>query len=132
MLSRRPPKVKSPVRSNTPWRQAVQFAFWLAFTGVMVMALKPSPGDGAGFWDKAQHFTAFYVLAALGAVAFARRPVWVLAAALVALGGLIEGLQATPLIHRDAEFSDWIADGLGVACALGPMLLPRLRRALTS
>ena len=80
-------------------------------------------------WDKAEHFAGFYILAALGAVAFPRlRAVW-LAAGLVALGGAIEVVQGLPMVARDSDVKDWIADTVAVACALGPLLIAGWRDA---
>jgi peptidoglycan/LPS O-acetylase OafA/YrhL len=78
-------------------------------------------------WDKAEHFVGFYALAALGAFAFPRlKAVW-LAAALIALGGGIEVVQGLPMVARDSDVKDWIADTLAVACALGPLVIARWR-----
>lgn len=108
-------------------RRSALIAFFAATALVLYMALRPVPDTPGGIWDKAQHFIAFYVLAGLGALGFAKRSTWLLAVGLVVLGALIEILQGTPLIHRDAEFFDLVADTLGVGAALCPMLLPTLR-----
>lgn len=78
-------------------------------------------------WDKAEHFVGFYILAALGAFAFPRlKAVW-LAAGLIALGGAIEIVQGLPMVGRDSDVKDWIADTIAVACALGPLIIARWR-----
>ena len=78
-------------------------------------------------WDKAEHFVGFYILAAIGAFAFPRlKAVW-LALGLVALGGAIEIVQGLPMVARDSDVKDWIADTLAVACALGPLIIARWR-----
>jgi hypothetical protein len=120
------------VRSPVLYRQAVQAAFWVFLALVLYLALRPVTDQGGGIWDKALHFSAFYVLTALGAAAFARRALWTLAIGLVALGGAIELLQATPMINRDAEWGDLVADAIGVAAVLAPMLLLRMRTWLAA
>jgi hypothetical protein len=74
-------------------------------------------------WDKAEHFIAFYALTGLGAAAFPRRRVWVIAVLLSAFGALIEIVQGLAIVHRDRDFWDWVADTLAIIAALSPMLL---------
>lgn len=78
-------------------------------------------------WDKAEHFLGFYVLGALGAFAFPRLKIVWLAAGLIALGGLIEVVQGLPMVARDSDVKDWLADTVAVACALGPLVIARWR-----
>lgn len=79
-------------------------------------------------WDKAEHAVAWFVLTASGLLLFPRRPGRIGAFAL-AFGGLVELLQALLPFGRDADWRDWIADGLGVAAALSAgAVLRRLRR----
>jgi VanZ family protein len=73
-------------------------------------------------WDKAEHFLAYFLLALLLGTAlmltFPRRrkiPVWVLLIGFV-YGAVDEVVQ--PLVQRDAELADWIADALGVWTAV--------------
>lgn len=80
-------------------------------------------------WDKAEHFTAFYVLMVLAALAFPRRSLAVIAIALSALGAGIEVVQAMPFVARDSDVWDWVADTLAIGAALLPLLLPRWRKA---
>ncbi len=80
-------------------------------------------------WDKAEHFIAFYALTGLAAAAFPRRNILLIAALLSAFGALIELVQGTPLVHRDMDFWDWVADTLAISAALAPMLLVWWRQA---
>lgn len=80
-------------------------------------------------WDKAEHFTAFYLLTVLAAAAFPRRPVLGIAIALSLLGAGIELVQALPFVARDSDFWDWFADTLAILAALLPLVLPRWREA---
>jgi hypothetical protein len=36
---------------------------------------------------------------------------------------LIEFVQGLPMVHRDRDFWDWVADTLAIIAALSPMLL---------
>jgi len=74
-------------------------------------------------WDKATHFIAFYVLTGLAVAAFPRQNLFVVAALLSAFGALIEIVQGLPMVHRDKDFWDWVADTLAICSALAPMLL---------
>ncbi len=79
-------------------------------------------------WDKAEHFLAFYGLTGLAAAAFPRRKLLVIALSLSAFGALIEYVQGLPIVHRDRDFWDWVADTLAIIAALAPMLLVWWRR----
>lgn len=79
-------------------------------------------------WDKAEHFTAFYVLTILAAAAFPRRPLLVIAVALSLLGAGIEVVQGLPFIARDCDIWDWVADTLAIAAVCLPLALPRWRK----
>jgi hypothetical protein len=74
-------------------------------------------------WDKATHFIAFYGLTGLAVAAFPKRRLGVIAALLSAFGALIELVQGLPMVHRDRDFWDWVADSIAIGCALAPMLL---------
>ena len=79
-------------------------------------------------WDKAEHFIAFYALTGLAAAAFPTRHVLLIAALLSGFGALIEVVQGLPIVHRDEDIWDWVADTLAIAAALAPMLLVEWRR----
>lgn len=83
-------------------------------------------------WDKATHFIAFYVLTGLAVAAFPKQNLFVVAACLSAFGALIEIVQGLPLVHRDRDFWDWVADTIAIGCALAPMLLFWWRRQVRS
>ncbi len=79
-------------------------------------------------WDKAEHFIAFYALTGLAVAAFPRRHLLIIAISLSGFGALIEIVQGLPLVHRDRDFWDWVADTLAIGAALAPMLLVWWRR----
>lgn len=79
-------------------------------------------------WDKAEHFIAFYALTGLAVAAFPKRKLVLIAALLSGFGALIEIVQGLPLVHRDRDFWDWVADSVAIAAALSPMILVWWRR----
>lgn len=79
-------------------------------------------------WDKAEHFIAFYGLTGLAVAAFPRYPILVIAVLLSGFGALIEYVQGLPMVHRDRDFWDWVADTVAIAAALSPMILVWWRR----
>ena len=102
--------------------------FVAASAYALARALLPD-NDSAGLipWDKAKHFIVFYVLTALAVVALPASRFWRIGAVLLAFGGLIEILQALPVIGRDASAGDILADACGVCAVFGPMLIARWR-----
>jgi VanZ family protein len=114
---------------STPSRPA---AALFALTALLVawFCLTPAttlvPDEGQ--IDKVEHFGAYLLLAGLGFAALRRRS-WRLAAALLAYGVLIEGLQAWLPTGRSASLWDGVANagGVGVAWLAWPMM-ERVRR----
>ena len=74
-------------------------------------------------WDKAEHFIAFYGLAGLAAAAFPKRNLIIIALLLSGFGAFIEFVQGLPMVHRDQDVWDWVADSIAIVAALSPMLL---------
>jgi hypothetical protein len=83
-------------------------------------------------WDKAEHFIAFYGLTGLAVASFPKRNLLLIAGLLSACGALIELVQALPIVHRDCDFWDWVADSTAIIAALAPMLLVWWRRQVGS
>jgi VanZ family protein len=98
----------------THWR----FFFWATVLAVLILSLMPpAPKMPDTGWDKSNHLLAFAALAALGMQAFPGRQRGLLVA-LLAYGGLIEGLQSlTP--YRFADWADLLADAVGVLLGWG-------------
>lgn len=97
----------------------LRVAFWLAALFALVMATLPKPPQLPGApSDKIQHIIAFIVLAGLAAAAYRRTSLVVIAAGLSAFGALIEFLQALPMLHRDSDVRDWLADTAASAVVL--------------
>jgi len=99
------------------WRAA----FALLAAAVAYLALTPIPPHAVDTgWDKLNHFLAFGALGVSCSFSGPRSRGWLLATsvALLAFGGAIEWLQLQ-VPGRDAEWGDLLADGVGIACALG-------------
>lgn len=104
-------------------RQAARWLFWPGVALVIWGELTPNPPDVAqDVWDKAEHFTAYFGLAAMAMLVLAVRGA-PLRTRLLALAGIwllgvtLEIVQA--FVGRDAELGDVAANSLGV---IGGML----------
>lgn len=105
----------------------IRLLFWTAALFALVMALLPHPPHVPGDPnDKIQHMAAFATLGLLSGVAYPRVAVLRLMAGLSLFGALIEVAQAIPMLHRDSDPLDWLADT--VACAVVLALLHWRRR----
>jgi VanZ family protein len=94
-------------------------SFWGATTFAFVMAVLPHPPEVPGVQsDKVQHILAFVVLAGLGAAAYPKMGLARLGFALSCFGALIELVQAIPALHRDSDFTDWVADTIAASAVL--------------
>lgn len=110
----------------------MRIAFWLAVLLAVGLAILPQPPklgmDSLG--DKFAHMLAFATLSVLAILAFPRASRWRMAERLSFLGALIEVVQALPVLGRDCDIRDWIADTLAIAIVMAVMhlVLPRLRK----
>lgn len=114
----------------------LRLSFWAALLFAVTMAVLPHPPDfGTNqMGDKFNHMLAFAVLSALAALSFPRADLWRLAERLSFVGALIEVVQALPMLGRDCDIRDWIADTLSIVVVMAVMrtILPRLRGAETA
>ncbi|HXR95536.1 MAG TPA: VanZ family protein [Rhizomicrobium sp.] len=92
-------------------------SLWLFWPGVALIAwgeLTPHPPDVDSLiaWDKAQHFIAYFGLAAMATMVLGlnRRLAWAILGVIL-LGAGLEILQA--YTGRDPELADFIANSLG-------------------
>jgi len=111
------------------WRasQTARALFWAAACFAFVMAVLPHPPQVPGEPnDKVQHITAFATLALLGSFAYPRTALLRLLAGLSLFGAFIEVVQAIPVLHRDTDVLDWLADTVAVVVML---LIVRWRRS---
>ena len=100
--------------------------FWVAIVISFLAAINPQPPQlPRQPNDKVQHIMAFLMLGALAFFAFPRvRPV-ILLAWLSAFGAFIEFVQMIPVLHRDGDILDWIADTVAAAVILTTLHLFR-------
>ena len=100
-------------------RRLLPYAFWVAMVFGFVMAILPKPVALPGNpSDKVQHIVAFLVLAALASLAYPRARKFKVGLGLSAYGALIEFTQMIPVLNRDAELLDWIADTVAASIVL--------------
>ncbi len=100
----------------------LRLVFWAAGLFALVMALLPHPPEVPGNpSDKVQHVLAFAVLGVLGSLGYFRVSALRLIGGLSLFGAMIEVLQAIPVLHRDSDPLDWLADT--VACGLVILLV---------
>jgi VanZ family protein len=94
---------------------------WVAIVVAVVMALMPHPPSLPidGYGDKFQHMLAFATIALLAGLGYRATPLWRLAEHLSFLGALIEVGQSMPILGRDCDIRDWIADTAAVLVVLG-------------
>ena len=105
----------------TEWRgsRAARVIFWTAAAFAFVMAVLPHPPEVPGNPnDKVQHIAAFATLSLLGSFAYPRTPLVSLLMRLSLFGAFIEVVQAIPVLHRDSDILDWLADTAAVAVVL--------------
>lgn len=92
----------------------------------------PRLGGGLFPWDKADHFSAFFVLTGLAMVAFPRQSLWRIAAAMAAIGAAIELIQGLPWVGRDCDVWDWVAELVAISAVYAVILAARMRRTLAN
>src|SRR6185503_16921458 len=104
------------------------FAAALLFTLTMAWLPHPPPVP----WqedDKFWHVLAFVTLSALACFAFPAAPLARIGERLSFLGALIELVQNLPVLHRDCDIRDWIADTAAVVVTLAIVAGIRRMRA---
>ena len=104
-------------------------AFWAAAAFAFVMAVLPHPPAVPGNPnDKVQHIAAFATLSLLASFAYPQTTLVALLMRLSLFGAFIEVVQAIPVLHRDSDVKDWLADTAAVAVVL--LFVWRRRRAV--
>jgi hypothetical protein len=111
-------------------RKLAPYLFWAALAIAFACAVAPQPPALPGNpSDKVQHMLAFAVLGGLAWLAYPGLSRWRILIGLSAFGALIELVQGTPLVHRDAQLLDWVADTVAAVAVLAFMaLLSRIAR----
>lgn len=101
------------------WQGWIRLVFWLALAVTLIMALLPNPPAlPMQATDKVQHMAAFSALTFLAALGFPSLRLRVIFVSMAALGLAIEVLQMIPILHRDAQAADWLADCAATAATL--------------
>jgi VanZ family protein len=106
----------------SPRTRAWRWLLSVLAAAIAVLALMPAPPEQASLgWDKLNHVAAFAALALCAVFGWRSSRVARLAVlvALLAYGGVIELLQLH-VPNRSAEWSDLLADGIGIG--LGALL----------
>jgi hypothetical protein len=111
-----PPIAANPINLGRPLPRLL---FWAGMVLAFVMAVMPTP-PALPVSDKLQHAAAFLVLALLGRWAYPKTRKRTLLLGLAAFGALIEIVQALPIVGRDSDPLDWVAD---VSAALAVFLI---------
>lgn len=108
----------------THWRPAVLAVFAVALAFTLVMALLPHPPNPLrAMGDKYQHMLAFTTLSLLAAYGFPGVRLVTIGERLSFVGALIEVAQALPVINRDCDLFDWVADTGAIAVTLALVAL---------
>jgi hypothetical protein len=116
--------VKRQGRVSGPVRRLAPYLFWVALIVAFVFAVLPKPPMLPGNpTDKVQHMLAFAVLAGLAWLGYPGLSRWRILTGLSAFGALIELVQGTSLVHRDAQFLDWVADTIAAVAVLALVAL---------
>lgn len=111
-------------------QRAARIALFLAASFAFVMAALPHPPPLPGQpSDKVMHMLTFATLGALAAYGFRLQTFATLFLGLTGFGALIELVQAIPMLHRDSELMDLIADMVAALAALLAVRWIMARRA---
>ena len=102
-------------------------AVFVAAVGFTLYAALVPGDDAQGLipWDKAKHFVVFYGLTFLATLALPRSRFWKIGIVLLGFGIAIEILQGLPIVGRDADLFDVVADGCGIGFFFGPIVVRR-------
>lgn len=118
--------MKAPMSLLIPRKiNRLGFAVFVAAV-VFTLYAALAPGDdsqGLIPWDKAKHFIVFYGLTFLATLALPRSRFWKIGIVLLGFGIGIEILQGLPIIGRDADVFDVVADTCGIGFFFGPILV---------
>ena len=113
------------VTSRLIWRLILLAALVFAVT----MALLPHPPKVPIDSDKYQHMLVFGTLTILSVLAFPQTPLLRIGERLSFLGAMIEVVQSIPVLHRDCDIMDWVAD---TAVIIGMLVVVAISRRLRS
>jgi hypothetical protein len=104
-------------------------AFWGAFVFTLYMACHPQPPQPGGVSDKGLHILAFTVLTTLAVFAYPRTRLLRIGLLLALFGISIELIQLVPVLHRDGNIADLVADLIAISATLALATLHRNKSA---
>ncbi|HEU4820548.1 MAG TPA: hypothetical protein VFS87_05255 [Qipengyuania sp.] len=108
-----------PHHPHPTFQRAARIAFVVAAIFSFVMAALPHPPPIPGQpSDKLLHMLAFATLGTFAATGFRGQSVMRLFVALALFGAVIELVQAIPMLNRDSEWADLLADMVAALVAL--------------
>ena len=120
---------RSTVRSVGERVRLFQAATLIVAVVLAWLAFRPSSGVDAGLpWDKANHAVAFAVLTVLTGCGWTRLGAARMGLIMLAVGTGIELVQGLPVIGRDADVWDVVADMFGAAVGWAVLTVGRSRR----
>lgn len=96
----------------------LRILFWAAMFFAVVMAVLPHPPQVGHVSDKIQHIAAFVTLTVLAVAAYPRTEPLRIAERLILLGAVIEVVQSIPVLHRDCDVHDLLADCLAIGAVM--------------
>jgi len=119
-----------PKTAPTPLNRFFQVLFLVYFFALCfaLFAKFDDAGLPFGLTDKDVHSLTFAILLVCAALAFPKRPLFILVAVTVAFGGVSELIQQQ--VGRDGDILDWVADTVGVLCAYAMLALGGFRREM--
>jgi len=119
----------APESRNEPRRRLFRMATLGWAIMVAWLATRPSTGVESGLpWDKANHAAAFVVLTLLAGRGWPELSRIALVLIMLAAGVGIELVQGLPVIGRDADVWDVVADMVGVAAGVAGLAWLSRRR----
>jgi VanZ family protein len=99
-------------------RRTAIAVFWTAVVFTFVCAVAPVPDRlMMADQDRIEHFIAFFTLTLLAVAAYPRRALAVTGMKLLAFGTVIEIVQALPIVGREGDLADLLADGAAIGAA---------------
>lgn len=91
--------------------------FWAAVAFTFVCAVAPVDPLHMADRDKVEHVLAFFTLTVLAVIAYPRRALAVTGMKLLAFGAFIEVVQALPIVGREGDLADLLADAAAIGSA---------------
>src|SRR5262249_20357571 len=109
------------------FRIVSRYLFAAGVVAVVVLSLLPrGEMPSVGISDKIEHLVAYALLGLTGGLAFTTRRATILLLVLLPLLGIVLEFAQLVVPGRSSEVADALADWIGTACTLLPILIVRL------